>query len=65
MAKNIRLSMRGKKVVLQWDECGTLRTAKKTVAHFDPDSVLYAANLLLAEMERDPCGEKLLAGAKQ
>lgn len=62
---NIRLSLRGKVLVLQWSGGGAVHTMKRGVAHRDTDTVLTAANKLLETMEADPDGSRMLEAGKE
>ena len=57
---NVRIHLRGKQVVLTWQEGETCHMVKRETAQFSAEAVLWCANKLLADMEKDPDGRKML-----
>ena len=57
---NVRIHLRGKQVVLTWQAGETCHMVKRETAQFSAEAVLWCANKLLADMEADPDGSKML-----
>ena len=61
---NVRIQLRGKQVVLTWQHGEACHMVKRETAQFSAEAVLWAANRLLADMEADPDGSRMMEAGR-